>query len=171
MNAIKHFKTITKHKILVSKLCFRIGLYKQGICHDLSKYTPTEFITGICYYQGNKSPNSAERDKKGYSEAWLHHKGRNKHHWEYWVDFTRSGLKPAKMPIKYVLEMFCDRVAASMTYQGDKYRDTFPMVYYENGKHTYIMHPETRELLVELLKHLEKHGLDETLKYIKKTCR
>ncbi len=171
MNAIKHFKTITKHKILVSKLCFRIGLYKQGICHDLSKYTPTEFITGIYYYQGNKSPNSAERDKKGYSEAWLHHKGRNKHHWEYWVDFTRSGLKPAKMPIKYVLEMFCDRVAASMTYQGDKYRDTFPMVYYENGKHTYIMHPETRELLVELLKHLEKHGLDETLKYIKKTYR
>lgn len=169
MKAFQHFKTITKHKILVGKLCFCIGLYKQGICHDLSKYTLTEFLTGVHYYQGDKSPNSVERKEIGYSKAWLHHKGRNKHHWEYWVDFTRSGLKPAPMPTKYVLEMFCDRIAASMTYQGKKYRDTFPMAYYEGGKHSYIMHPQTRALLVELLEHLEKYGLDETLEYIKKT--
>ena len=166
MKIIQHFRTITKHKIKVMKLCFRIGLYKQGLLHDMSKYSPCEFMTGVRYYQGDKSPNSAERSEKGYSLAWLHHKGRNKHHWEFWVDFTRHGLVPAKMPTCYVLEMFCDRIAASMTYQGERYQDTFPLAYYERGKHTYIMHPDTRALLEELLIHLHNHGLNETIDYI-----
>lgn len=167
MKALGHFKTITKHKIKVGQLCFRIGLYKQGLLHDMSKYAPCEFLTGCKYYQGTRSPNSAERDEKGYSLAWLHHKGRNKHHWEFWVDFTRKGLVPAKMPTKYVLEMFCDRVAASMTYQGDNYEDSYPLQYYNGGKHSYIMHPDTRKLLETLLTYLAEHGLDETIKYIK----
>lgn len=171
MKAIKHFKTITKHKIKVMQLCFKIGLYKQGLLHDLSKYGPQEFLTGCKYYQGTRSPNSAERDDLGYSDAWLHHKGRNKHHWEYWVDFTRKGLVPAKMPTCYVLEMFCDRVAASMIYQGDNYTNHHPMAYYNGGKHTYIMHPKTRELLEFLLSYLEDNGLDNTILYIKKYLR
>lgn len=171
MKAIQHFKTITKHKIKVAQLCFQIGLYKQGILHDMSKYSPCEFLTGVKYYQGTSSPNSAERSKNGYSLAWLHHKGRNKHHWEFWVDFTRTGLTPARMPVCYVLEMFCDRVAASMTYQGDKYRDEFPLAYYQRGKHTYIMHPDTRALLEKLLIYLNEHGLDHTLKYIKENIK
>ena len=166
MKAIKHFKTITKHKFYVMKLCFRFGLYKQGLLHDLSKYTWSEFATGAKYYLGYKSPNSNERDTIGYSSAWLHHKGRNKHHWEFWVDFTRDGLLPAKMPTRYVLEMFCDRVAASQTYQGSKYKDTFPLAYYENGKHSYIMHPQTRRFLEHLLHYLHDYGLDATIKYI-----
>lgn len=167
MKAYKHFRTITKHKIKVGQLCFRIGLYKQGILHDMSKYTPCEFLVGAHYYQGTKSPNSVERDEKGYSLAWLHHKGRNKHHWEYWVDFTRKGLSPAQMPTQYVLEMFCDRIAASMTYQGEKYQDTFPLLYYQRGKHTYIMHPKSRKLLEELLIYLSDNGLDATIDYIR----
>ncbi len=169
MKAWQHFKTITKHKIKVGQLCFRIGLYKQGLLHDMSKYSFCEFMTGAKYYQGTRSPNSAERDEKGYSLAWLHHKGRNQHHWEFWVDFTRKGLIPAKMPQKYVLEMFCDRVAASMIYQGKNYQDYHPLEYYNGGKHSYIMHPETRALLEELLHYLNDHGLDETILYIKKT--
>jgi hypothetical protein len=168
MNIKGHFTTITKHKIKVGQLCFKIGLYKQGLLHDFSKYAPCEFITGCKYYQGNRSPNSAERDEKGYSIAWLHHKGRNKHHWEFWVDFTRKGLTPAKMPSKYVLEMFCDRVAASMIYNGKNYKDSDPLDYYEGGKHSYIMHPQTRKLLEHLLHYLNEHGLDETIVYIKK---
>lgn len=166
MKAFQHLRTITKHKWYVGKLCFRIGLYKQGLLHDMSKYSLCEFLTGARYYQGDKSPNSAERSEKGYSLAWLHHKGRNKHHWEFWVDFTRTGLQPAKMPTRYVLEMFCDRIAASQTYQGKKYRDTFPLAYYERGKYTYIMHPQTRALLEELLQYLYDHGLDQTIQYI-----
>lgn len=77
-----HFKTITMHRILVMQGCFKMGLYWQGLTHDLSKYSPTEFKTGVQYYQGDKSPNAAEREAKGYSESWLHHKGRNRHHYE-----------------------------------------------------------------------------------------
>ena len=83
-----HFKTITKHKLMVMHYCFRIGLYKQGLLHDLSKYTPSEFLVGCKYYQGNRSPNNAEREDTGVSTAWLHHKGRNKHHYEHWVDYS-----------------------------------------------------------------------------------
>ena len=75
-----HFLTITQHKLLVMQNCFRVGLFKQGLLHDLSKYSPAEFLTGVHYYQGDRSPNAAEREEKGYSSAWLHHKGRNKHH-------------------------------------------------------------------------------------------
>ena len=87
MKAWKHFCTINHHKHLVMKGCFAVGLYKQGLLHDLSKYTPTEFLVGCKYYQGTMSPNNAERKDKGYSSAWLHHKGRNKHHMEYWIDY------------------------------------------------------------------------------------
>lgn len=168
MKIYKHFITITKHKIRVGQLCFRIGLYKQGLFHDMSKYSLCEFLTGARYYQGIKSPNSVERDEKGYSLAWLHHKGRNKHHWEFWVDFTRKGSVPAHMPVRYILEMFCDRIAASMVYQGDKYCDQFPLIYYNREKHTYIMHPQSRALLEELLIYLDQNGLDATIEYINK---
>lgn len=87
-HAIKHFKTITHHKILVAKGCFRVGLYRQGLLHDMSKYSPSEFLVGCKYYQGFRSPNDAERRAKGYSSSWLHHKGRNKHHFDYWLDYS-----------------------------------------------------------------------------------
>ena len=91
MNAWRHFKTITHHKLLVMKYCFRIGLYRQGLLHDLSKYSPTEFCVGARYYQGTRSPNNAEREATGASRSWMHHKGRNRHHFEYWVDY---GIAP-----------------------------------------------------------------------------
>ena len=87
-NAWNHFRTITHHRLLVMKGCFQVGLYRQGLLHDLSKYTWTEFKTGVRYYQGDRSPNAAEKEIMGYSPAWLHHKGRNKHHFEYWTDVS-----------------------------------------------------------------------------------
>ena len=100
MNIKGHFETITRHKLLVMKYCFACGLYEQGLAHDLSKYSPTEFIPGCIYYQGDHSPNEAERADRGYSSAWLHHKGRNKHHLEYWIDYAsnKTGLGGMKMP-------------------------------------------------------------------------
>ena len=106
MNLWKHFKTITKHKILVMDGCFRVGLYWQGLTHDLSKYSPVEFFNGARYFQGTRSPISAEREDKGYSEAWMHHKGRNRHHYEYWMDMnleTRQ-YEPRPMPRKYLVD-------------------------------------------------------------------
>lgn len=139
MHAWKHFKTITFHKFLVMKGCFAVGLYRQGLLHDLSKYTPSEFLVGAKYYQGNRSPNNAEREEIGYSSAWLHHKGRNRHHYEYWIDYCadegtdKHGMKPAPMPDRYIVEMFMDRVAASKVYNGKDYTDQDALAYYERG--------------------------------------
>ena len=166
MNAWGHFKTITSHKFLVMKYCFKVGLYKQGFLHDLSKYSPTEFMVGAKYYQGTRSPNNAEREATGVSTSWLHHKGRNKHHGEYWLDFGVDGIYACKMPTNYVIEMFCDRVAASMIYQKEKYTDSSALEYYENGRGKILIHPETDALIHHLLKYLSEHGLDQTIHYI-----
>lgn len=174
-NAKGHFKTITTHKLQVMKNCFRVGLYKQGLLHDLSKYSPAEFMTGVMYYQGTRSPNAVEREKFGYSSAWLHHKGRNKHHFEYWIDFSRAagGIAGCKMPLNYVVEMVMDRIAASKVYKGDAYTDAAAYEYYQNES-KYLdsaMHPETRALLEKLLLMLKEHGEKKTFAYIRKVLK
>jgi hypothetical protein len=151
------------------KSCFRLGLIKQGLLHDLSKYSITEFRVGAKYYQGNRSPNNAEREEKGYTSAWLHHKGRNKHHLEYWIDYDlkNGGVTGMKMPVKYVVEMFCDRVAASKNYNRDTYHDALPLEYYRKGKSKCLLHPESAALLEELLVMLAEQGEDAVFTYIK----
>lgn len=172
MKACKHFKTITYHKYLVMKGCFKVGLYKQGLLHDMSKYSPAEFLVGARYYQGNRSPNNAEREAVGYSSAWLHHKGRNKHHYEYWIDYSTKeiagGMAPAPMPVKYVVEMLMDRIAASKVYNGAAYTDASPWEYYSKGKENAPIHPETKALLEKLLRMLAEQGEESTFAYIKK---
>lgn len=152
------------------KYCFRVGLFKQGIMHDMSKYSPAEFINGCLFYQGYRSPNVAERDYKGYSSAWIHHKGRNKHHFEYWNDYSNrpgENLAAVKMPEKYLYEMFIDRVVASKVYKGDMYTDHSPLEYYEDYKERHWIHPETRRQLEKLLIMLDRKGEDYTIKYIR----
>ena len=170
MHPWQHFKTITRHKLLVMRYCFRIGLYKQGLLHDLSKYEPVEFLVGCKYYQGDRSPNNAEREATGISRSWLHHKGRNKHHFEYWQDYhPQTRMKqPVKMPLRYVKEMFCDRVAASKIYYGKEYTEDMPLAYYEKGKYCRVIHPETSELIESLLRMLKEKGEKETFAYIRK---
>lgn len=170
MKIWKHFCTITHHKYLVMKNCFKVGLYRQGLLHDMSKYSPAEFWVGCRYFQGNRSPNNAEREEKGYSSAWLHHKGRNKHHYEYWIDFTTDmskGLVGHKMPLKYVIEMMMDRIAASKTYKGKNYTDASPWEYYIHSKNYMVIAPETRKLLEKLLLMLKNEGEKKTFFYIR----
>ena len=171
MKWLNHLKTINHHKKLVMQHCFRVGLYRQGILHDMSKYSPVELLPGFRYFQGNRSPNDAERKAKGYSSAWLHHKGRNKHHLEYWIDYSPEGDHPLvgnRMPVKYVVEMFCDRMAASKTYRKELYTDRDPFDYYINSKNSYLLHPDTKALLEELLTMLKDEGEDATFAYIRK---
>ncbi len=173
--AAAHFRTITRHKWLVMKGCFAVGLYRQGIFHDLSKYSPEEFLVGAAYYQGNRSPNNAEREAKGYSSAWLHHKGRNKHHYEYWFDYDAKGkhdvegaLVSIKMPGRYVVEMFMDRIAASKVYRGSAYTDSDALRYFRSGaKNDVLIHPETAKLLSGLLEMLSEEGEEKTFAYIR----
>ncbi len=171
MKAWEHFKTITHHRHLVMKGCFAVGLYKQGLLHDLSKYSFVEFSVGAKYYQGDKSPNNAEREANGVSMAWLHHKGRNKHHFEYWIDYAldgKSGMAGMRMPVNYVVEMYCDRVAACKNYQKDAYTDRSALEYYNKGKAKYLMHPDTAALLEDMLTHLANEGEEATNQYIRK---
>ncbi len=169
MKPWKHFKTITHHRFLVMGNCFRVGLIWQGLTHDLSKYAPTEFITGARYYQGNRSPNAAERDKKGYSEAWMHHKGRNRHHYEYWTDMSpiTRNYEPIPMPRKYLVEMVMDRIAACRTYQGDAYTDGSALAYFEKSRERQLMHPQTRQELGFLLAMLKEQGEKATFYYLR----
>ena len=154
------------------KGCFSIGLYWQGLCHDLSKYSPTEFLVGAKFYQGDRSPNNAEREKKGYSASWLHHKGRNKHHYEYWLDYSvkeiKGGMAPAPMPVKYILEMIMDRIAASKVYAGNRYSHHNPLAYYLRGHEEAPLHEKTREIMELLLPFLDKYGEEEMIRFIRK---
>ncbi len=170
MKPWQHFKTITKHKFLVMDGCFRVGLIRQGLAHDLSKYSFTEFWNGARYYQGTRSPNAAEREDKGYSEAWMHHKGRNRHHYEYWTDMNMETKQYEAMPMprKYLVEMVMDRRAACMTYQGKHYTAASPFNYFDGSVEKERMHPKTRRELGFLLEMLRDKGEKETFRYLKK---
>ncbi len=164
-----HFMTITKHRHQVIRHCAKAGIFFQGLRHDLSKYSPAEFIPGAKYYMGTRSPNEAEREDKGYSAAWLHHKGRNKHHYEYWMDYNTKTkrMEPIEMPIKYVKEMFCDRLAASKIYQGKNYTTSHPLEYFLNAKPRILIHPNTSAILEKLLVMLKEEGEEKTFEYLR----
>ena len=147
------------HRRLVRKHCFRVGLYWQGLTHDLSKFSPAEFFPGVKYYQGTRSPQARERELFGYSAAWLHHKGRNKHHFEYWRDVNKTGVNaPVKMPAKYFGEMICARVAASRIYLGKNYTQRSALEYFERRTDVGYMHPETAEDLRYFLTLIAEKG-------------
>ena len=167
---IKHFITITKHRHMVMKLCFKMGIYKQGLLHDLSKYSYVEFVNSAKNYAGTYSPTINERKVKGYSEIWMHHKGRNKHHYEYWTDFSTKENKyvPIKVPINYVKEMICDRIAASKVYMKDKYTKSSALEYFNRTTDGRDMHPETRDLLRSWLELVSNVGEIPAIKIIKK---
>ncbi len=173
MHPFKHFKVITKHRHMVIRHCAKCGILWQGLRHDLSKYTPTEFLQGAKYFIGTRSPNEGERSEKGYSLAWIHHQGRNKHHFEYWKDYNPKTklIEPVKMPYRYVIEMFCDRVAASKIYQGKNYSDKHPIEYFMRSKSTRAIHPDTSDELELLLTMLSEKGEAYVFKFIKERLK
>ena len=170
MNFFKHLAVVNHHRRLVRKHCFQCGLFYQGLVHDLSKYSKVEFRNGVTFFRGNGSPHFNERTTKGYSESWMHHKGRNKHHYEYWFDFSNVEKKyvPIKIPIKYVKEMICDRIAASKVYLKDKYTKSSALEYFNRTYDRHEMHPETSALLKSWLELVSEKGENEAIKIIKK---
>lgn len=156
------------------KHCFRVGLYRQGLLHDMSKYMPSEFIQGCMYYQdGKRSPNNGEREDKGYSFAWLHHKGRNRHHFEFWLDYSlhpsrdEYPLQAVQMPRKYVAEMLMDRISASKNYNKETYTQHDPLQYFERGRGHYLLHPQTSRELHGMLRILDQRGEEELFRFVK----
>ena len=173
MHIREHLHTVNRHRKLVRQYCFRLGLYWQGLTHDLSKYSPVEFWRSAKYYQGYRSPNDQERKETGVSLSWLHHKGRNKHHYEYWVDYRiapdgRVYTGGCKMPKKYVGEMVCDRIAACRIYQGDRYTIASPYDYFQNSKGHILIHEDTSGLLDRWLLLIKDLGEDAALPIIRR---
>lgn len=166
MNGLKkfwgHLRTVTRHRHMVIRHCARAGILFQGLFHDLSKYSPTEFWQGVRFFDGTHSPTEDERRTLGYSLAWMHHKGRNRHHWEYWMDYSmeEKGYVAMPMPRRYLAEMLCDRIAASKIYNGAAYTDGSPLDYLMRGKIRDAMNPSTRELLERFLTQLRDEGED-----------
>ena len=142
-NVIKHLHKINKHRYYVCKNCFKAKQYKRGLLHDLSKYSPTEFLESIKYYQGNSSPINKCKEVNGYSKAWQHHKGRNPHHWEYWIDNINNGYPEAiLMPYEYAIEMLCDYIGAGQAYQGKEWTPQKEYQWWNNKKNNVLMHPQ-----------------------------
>lgn len=118
---LKHLGKIITHKHYVFLASIEAGIPFRGLVHDLSKFSIIEFFNSAKYYSGNRSPIDNEKDVKGYSYAWLHHRGRNPHHWEYWIDNLSSGGEALKIPITYVKEMICDWIGAGKAYDFENW--------------------------------------------------
>ena len=167
----KHLHTIDQHRYVVMRNCFKCGLYRQGLRHDLSKYSVKEFWESVKYFQGDRSPYIYEKEHFGYANGWLHHKGRNKHHWEYWYDMLNGKWSPIQMPFNYFVEMVCDRVGACRIYQKDKYTKESALQYYLSRKDKGYMHPETARMLEEVLRDISVRGEDAVFADLKVKVR
>lgn len=158
-NIFKHINLVMRHKRYVFQAMRNCGHPIQGMLHDLSKFSPTEFMESIKYYQGNRSPIEAAKEDKGYSSAWFHHRGRNKHHSQYWVDISFGEIIPCRIPWKYLVEHICDNIGAGKAYLKDKWTDSSPLDYYNKIDHKSFYHEHTRAMLEYVYKLISVYGL------------
>ena len=163
---IKHLKTILTHKYYVFLECRKYGLYRRGLTHDLSKFSPTEFINSVKYYRGGTSPINVSKEEIGYSLSWQHHKGRNTHHHVYWCDnFDDGDITIIPMPFLDCIECICDYYAAGKAYEGKDYTYYDELVWFRNkitpnGKLHMAMHPYTAEFIHSVIYNLAS-GMQE----------
>lgn len=162
INTIKHFNLVNKHRFVVFKLCVLAGIPFRGLVHDLSKYSPTEFFEGVKYYNGRMSPIILAKRKKGYSRAWLHHKGRNKHHAEYWYD-PRSRNKTPMIPYKYTVELICDNLAAGIIYKGKKWKKDTQIAYWYKSKKELPINSKNDKMITEVFTLVSLYGINKVI--------
>ena len=108
-NIFKHFKKICKHKYYVGKYCFKFGLYRQGITHDLSKFNPIEFWTSVKYYQGNRSPIEAEKEDKAYKTVY-----------EYYRDHIRISNEISEKIFHFQTRQLWDTILTDFVKYGEE---------------------------------------------------
>lgn len=146
-NVLSHWKKIRTHRKWVKYYCFECRLYKQGLLHDLSKYSPAEFLESVKYYSGTASPITACKKDKVYSMAWFHHRGHNKHHYEYWYDNFDTGGTPVLMPYKYFAEQVCDYLGAARAYSENSFSMESEYAWWQEKKQKCAMHPKNMQML------------------------
>lgn len=164
-NARNHFLKICIHKRYVFENCLIAGIPVAGLVHDMSKFAPIEFLEGVRYYQGDSSPINACKKDRGYSDAWLHHKGRNKHHYEYWQDNFDKGGQSLQMPFRYALELVCDYIAAGKAYTGESFTYQKEYEWWLDKLHKPVaMHKQTKLFITYMLKGMAKCNSNKLLK-------
>ena len=168
-NMFLHAALVLRHKHKVFINCCKCKIPFRGLVHDLSKFTPSEFFESARYYQGNRSPVGVARREKGVCMAWLHHRGRNKHHIEYWFDPDCEVLP--LMPYKYAVECICDKLAATKTYAKGDYNESLPLLHWQRygsraqGNERLKLFIET--VFTDLMNNGERYVLNKA--YMKKT--
>ncbi len=170
-NFFKHLKLVTKHRYEVFKLCVKCGLFWRGLVHDLSKFSRVEFWESVKYYTGHYSPIRECRKQNGYSNAWIHHKNRNKHHIEYWYD--RENEIQMNMPYKYAVECVCDNIAASKCYNGKEYKPEMVLDYWLKWGSRAQTNDNMKAFFTKVFTDLVELGEKQVLnkKYMKKTYK
>ncbi len=158
MKLIRHLHNVNIHRFYVFILCCKVGIPFQGLVHDLSKYSLSELVASVKYFtDGTKSPLTTDKSINGYSLAWLHHKGHNKHHFEYWYDYNAK-IKTPVIPFKYMKEMICDRIAASKVYYKNNYNDSCSIEYFNSHKNEIRMDERLISYLEDVFTRLSKEG-------------
>ena len=162
-----HLSVVFKHKWRVLINCAKCGIIFRGLLHDLSKFSAEEFFESVKYFQGNRSPIGACRRERGVSYAWLHHKGRNKHHIEYWLD-PECSVQPM-MPYKYAVECVCDKLAATRVYAGKNYSSDLPLLHWEKYGSKVLGNEKTMKFIEEIFVDVKNNGEKYVLnkKYMK----
>lgn len=156
---IKHFNLVNKHRLLVLIHSIKLGIPFRGLLHDLSKYTPTEFLDSAKYYNGTSSPIYAQRlEHQMYSTISVHHIKHNKHHFEYWIDFYKGDLILKAMPYKYALEYVADMISASKVYNRKKFTKDFPLNYFLDRKDRFLMNSCTKDFVINMLTIYKNQG-------------
>ena len=123
----------------------------------------------VKYYQDNISPIDACKKENGWSSAWMHHKGRNKHHYEYWQDNFDNGGTPIEMPMKYKKEMLCDYLGAGRAYYGKEFTYMKECTWWQNKvKKPLAMYPNDKEFIDVWLRRLVNDS-DNILGILRKT--
>ena len=112
--------------------------------HDMSKYQGDEFY-GYCNHW---YPCEGYTDDSSYDEAWMLHKHRNPHHWQYWVTLHDDGsVYPLDMNFKSVCNMLCDWSSFQYTEDGGTAKD-----WYESEGSSMILSDNTRATVERILR-------------------
>lgn len=165
-----HTKTVIDHKKEVYKCMKDCGHPIQGLLHDMSKFSPIEFFESVKYFTGTRSPIENAKEVKGYSDAWLHHKGKNKHHSQYWIDNSWGKTTPQEIPWKYLLELICDGIGAGKVYsknRGETWSQETPLKYWYDRDQTSYYHPNTRKKLEWYYSQIATYGWEYVADRIK----
>ena len=142
-----HLRTVQTHRKWVRHYCFLAGIPWRGLKHDLSKYSPTEFFESARYWVGTSSPINEAKKENGISYAWMHHKGRNDHHYEYWMDNFDDGGLARLIPKLPFVELVCDYLGAARAYLGQDFSFKKEREWWESKRNKVSMNEKNKIML------------------------